>query len=354
MPIPSWAEFEVATNNKKLLQRARGPNIALVDEALKAWHNRMGLANPDEKVALLATLLTACSRWLKLKIEASNDELRLKRKLAISNLAQAALDELQTVGARSRLQIDFDKRKFQVLGGLRRTMPAVPPGAAFASQLRGLSQGYSHERVQYLKGKKQAPFSGTRLQQFHESLRSRDALSEQIAKKRFTQLTEHEFQELGRLAKANDDYRYRVKFLKKHDRTNYWIRPGAQGKFYDIHDRLVNAPEFTETTYAIDEYGNLFVAPIFQRSGVGPAIFSHSSFNAGKPVICAGLITIEQGVLKEIDNHSGHYKPTRQDLISALQCLSDDGADLKETIVIVHAKEGGGEFRALDLLRTAC
>ena len=88
--------------------------------------------------------------------------------------------------------------------------------------------------------------------------------------------------------------------------------------------------------YAMDKYGNLFASEAETRKQLaqaGFAAFNHSTFNAGKEVICAGMITIVRGKLCWINNDSGHYKPTHENLRQALLMLMSDGANMDNVVV---------------------
>ena len=79
--------------------------------------------------------------------------------------------------------------------------------------------------------------------------------------------------------------------------------------------------------YDIDEYGNLLTRKPTDEMAVG--IFNnHSSMPAGKPVICAGILSAVQGQITKIDNNSGHYKPTKDDLRNAISILNEYGVNL--------------------------
>ena len=75
-----------------------------------------------------------------------------------------------------------------------------------------------------------------------------------------------------------------------------------------------------QTAYAMDYYGNLYCRDVkggfTTDSDTGELkFFNHSSFNAGKNVICAGVLVIKDGLLININNMSGHYRPTKDNLI---------------------------------------
>jgi hypothetical protein len=87
--------------------------------------------------------------------------------------------------------------------------------------------------------------------------------------------------------------------------------------------------------YAMDEYGTLFASPAAGMAH-GNQMWNHSSFNAGKDVICAGMIKIHNGTLVYVDNNSGHYKPTRQHLHGMLTIISNEGINLAGVTVLVR------------------
>lgn len=72
--------------------------------------------------------------------------------------------------------------------------------------------------------------------------------------------------------------------------------------------------------FVMDEFGN-FYASIEQRVW----FFHHSSFLAGRPVACAGVISVRDGELTMISNESGHYKPNEAFMLQALNELKRKG-----------------------------
>jgi hypothetical protein len=73
----------------------------------------------------------------------------------------------------------------------------------------------------------------------------------------------------------------------------------------------------------------------------------HSSILAGLPVMCAGSIHIEDGVVKAIRNDSGHYQPTTLHMISMLQHFEMMGVSLKRLEIYdheYHLRATGEEF----------
>lgn len=50
-------------------------------------------------------------------------------------------------------------------------------------------------------------------------------------------------------------------------------------------------------------------------------LYQHSSHNAGNSVLCTGMIRVVQGKITHINNHSGHYRPTREDFRKLFEFL---------------------------------
>ena len=72
------------------------------------------------------------------------------------------------------------------------------------------------------------------------------------------------------------------------------------------------------TLYVMDASGDIYIT---DENAYGDKIFKHPSFLDGKAVAAAGEITIINGVLEIIDNNSGHYKPTEDNLDNVVNQL---------------------------------
>jgi len=75
----------------------------------------------------------------------------------------------------------------------------------------------------------------------------------------------------------------------------------------------------------------------------------HSSFMAGMPVQCAGVIAMTQGVITRIRNDSGHYKPNDQSLAQVLRHFKTIGVDI--TKITVEEEVKGGSARGDQFLQ---
>lgn len=95
--------------------------------------------------------------------------------------------------------------------------------------------------------------------------------------------------------------------------------------------------------YAMDTYGNLFAKGENAQDQIGNATFwNHSSFCRGKSVICAGTIAVERGIIRYIDNKSGHYKPTVANLVGAVRTLVANDVNVQHLNVVAFEALPGG------------
>jgi len=69
----------------------------------------------------------------------------------------------------------------------------------------------------------------------------------------------------------------------------------------------------------------------------------HSSFMGGAPVLCAGMISVKNGIVTLITTGSGHYVPGYAFVVKVLQLLQSVGMDIKK-IEVQLFDEGGGSI----------
>ena len=82
--------------------------------------------------------------------------------------------------------------------------------------------------------------------------------------------------------------------------------------------------------YTLNVQGEISVFEHTEKEGD----LTHASTNAGAPVVAAGELSIEKGMLKAITTHSGHYRPTLFNVYRMLQHLSSKGVDITQAQVI--------------------
>lgn len=373
MLATSWLQFKTATDTNSKV-KARGTNMARVDDALQDYCTRIVGANPALEIALLQALVVACKDWLKIKKGKSDfqknvigqttgyfNTLFVTRKVAITNLGNEALTELYNrlqhhglLTTDLRGQIHFDKNKLSTLGAT--TNPLGNTGAFHMKPLKPMGNGYTNERLSYLQSGKTQAISGSGVHATHtyvtkladknetakistngNSTKEINKLRQQavkVARKDVHNLSMNDFKILDEIGKANL-VSGNVDYLKKAERYKYMAIPDGAGSLRNYNDALITTHAYKVTAYAMDRYGNLMqknADPI----GANSMFFNHSSFNAGHDVICAGTLTIANGILQMIDNNSGHYRPTRQNLHNCLDVLSHEGVDLTHAIVNLY------------------
>ncbi|CEI85466.1 hypothetical protein DRF75_00765 [Ehrlichia minasensis] len=85
------------------------------------------------------------------------------------------------------------------------------------------------------------------------------------------------------------------------------------GKLYDTSGKKV--------AYVLTLAGNLITHDHIVRDHTKGKTYFHSTLAAGMPVMCAGLVSVDQGIIVDISNESGHYKPSVANLYNAVKLL---------------------------------
>ena len=296
--IGKW-EFQKKTNNPDP-REMRGP-IGRIDEALGHWGGT---------IEATLRVYKECRRWLK---EPETEAFSKQRLVVRSVLRDATMWLCHLDPKFSAIRHALNRFEVKQAGGAH----------AGAIPLAGV---YQHERALYsASGKRRAPSASlldARFFGFAGKFKRDDGTPVE-----FGDLTDHEYLRLDGLTGGL----LNVIYMKKMERLQHLVLVSNQ-KFVGIDDKFFSTESKYGWPYAIDKYGNLFC----RDDVAAPGQFNHSSFNAGKDVICAGFIKIENGDLKLISNNSGHYKPRPQQLHNAVQALINEGANLNSAEVEVE------------------
>ncbi|KAK8340288.1 hypothetical protein V6Z11_A08G093600 [Gossypium hirsutum] len=141
-----------------------------------------------------------------------------------------------------------------------------------------------------------------------------------------------------------------IKYLGPMERMPYEVVV-VDGKFmYKQTRKLLHTTEETDDTkwiFVLSTSKVLYVG--VKKKGT----FQHSSFLAGGVTIAAGRLIVDNGVLKAVWPHSGHYRPTEEnfnDFISFLRENNIDLTDVKMTPVDEEANLAG-KRRSINHLR---
>ncbi|WP_339045905.1 hypothetical protein [Candidatus Mesenet endosymbiont of Agriotes lineatus] len=73
--------------------------------------------------------------------------------------------------------------------------------------------------------------------------------------------------------------------------------------------------------YAVTLSGDLVTSPHIQPGKGIDFGYYHSTLLGGKPGLCFGMVEVRDGEITYIDNNSGHYKPTQENLYNAVKKL---------------------------------
>jgi hypothetical protein len=128
--------------------------------------------------------------------------------------------------------------------------------------------------------------------------------------------------------KTNPQEKYEFETCTKQDRDRHRIYI-HNGMFYSDTElkKCYSSPDL-QTLYAVDGNFAFYAFP-----GTIGKDFNHSSFLSGRPVMCAGTLTIINGQLKRIDTSSGHYRPSEEHLGNVVVNLVDYKVNLSDVMV---------------------
>ncbi|GJN10916.1 hypothetical protein PR202_ga29061 [Eleusine coracana subsp. coracana] len=118
-----------------------------------------------------------------------------------------------------------------------------------------------------------------------------------------------------------------IKYLGPKEREDYEVVI-EDGKFMYKNSRQVldtsGGPRDAKWIFVLSTSKNLYVGQ--KKKGT----FQHSSFLAGGATSAAGRLVVEDGVLKAIWPHSGHYRPTEENFQEFQSFLRDNDVDLTD------------------------
>jgi hypothetical protein len=300
--------------------KSRGSSMDAIDQALAEWDvlhsgSKVNMAE-QARLITLAKLKSGCRAYLATN-DSKSSALSSYRRSVVQKLLQACEAAESYVGKRGK------------------TNAAGGPGAT-----KSLEAGYANERAQYTHFQKQSnPYSGTAL---HGAGKDPAAMG----MGQFVATSAHLGVE-------------RVEFMKRDERVEHLliVKDGLcyqGGVPYSCDTKSgTGYVAVKAATFAMDRYGNLFSKKVAAASREGLR-FNHSTYLAGKEVICAGTITCLDGKLLKITNMSGHYRPNADALRSALIMIGSEGVDYLDRVAVegFGCIAGDGYGKASTFVRT--
>jgi hypothetical protein len=97
----------------------------------------------------------------------------------------------------------------------------------------------------------------------------------------------------------------------------------ADGKLFDTREAVSLHSDVPKAIFVMNAAGEFFAA---QHQIIGR--FHHSSLAAGEAVAAAGEMLVLDGMLFEISNKSGHYRPGRLFMDQAIDSLARKGIEV--------------------------
>ncbi|GMN65899.1 hypothetical protein TIFTF001_034966 [Ficus carica] len=138
-----------------------------------------------------------------------------------------------------------------------------------------------------------------------------------------------------------------IKYLGPRERMAYEVVP-VNGKFF-----YKQSGELLHTTSEGKDAKWIFVLSTSKTLYVGKkkkGTFQHSSFLAGGATTAAGRLVVENGILKAVWPHSGHYRPTEQNFKDFVSFLEENNVDLKDVQTSPADEEDGSLSKQLSSL----
>uniref|UniRef100_A0A7N0TH92 IQ domain-containing protein IQM2-like n=1 Tax=Kalanchoe fedtschenkoi TaxID=63787 RepID=A0A7N0TH92_KALFE len=118
-----------------------------------------------------------------------------------------------------------------------------------------------------------------------------------------------------------------IKYLGPMEREMYEVIVKDGKFFYKQKEELLN------TSGELEDIKWIFVLSTSKSLYVGQKMkgkFQHSSFLAGGATSAAGRLVVENGTLKAVWPHSGHYRPTEENFKDFVSFLEENNVDLTD------------------------
>jgi hypothetical protein len=142
----------------------------------------------------------------------------------------------------------------------------------------------------------------------------------------------------GILQWFDDAERARRKLAFRDGLAYRWTHVGTGKGNLALYDTEAEGDDLEDggSLYAMDQGGHIYV-----HGSNAPQDLLHSSFLAGRAVLCAGTIRIEQGQIVWVSTKSGHYKPSVTQMLNLLERLRVYSVNLDKVVVLRENYQGG-------------
>ncbi|MCA9151712.1 MAG: hypothetical protein KDA92_20550, partial [Planctomycetales bacterium] len=277
MPVPTTLEFQNDSDLKLVVMHKRVNDVILqrIDDLLDQYHAYKSHQAKRHQILTLAFLYFSTEVWLK-KSEQLRTDVNSRRKPAVERLYRDVVSELsQLLG----IEINMLPMWFEDVFGTGM-----------------VAHGFEVDMTQGM-------FPQIRAEYFTR---------EQLEKCRLYFLSGAAYVKRAGMLKRFNSSLYSHGFNQPISENFSGYVLGRNGQFY-CHEHRVG-------------------------SGSDGGFF-HSGYFAGEPIICAGEIHVVNGEIREINNNSGHYRPSTTSLYTAVRLLEARGVNLNH--VRVQSWEAG-------------
>lgn len=348
-------DTKIKTNYGKT--KVLGKKMLPIYHALE--HLEQVMAYDQERNKALFLIMWECKKWLRDKADKAKKSTAARRIVVNTLLGEAFNDFVRRYGGGSQ-QVAEATYQMRKSGGTKETIP--------------LYGGYVTERIGYVASNKQVSIAGSFIadlantpgrDRFKTQLLSRPEYWDEQAGhsrvtiaqadvnqlrttfgvgnrtiKTFEQLNPADWAQIAAVAGGMQGRFTEVRYMRKQERMNYMLEKDGMGGLRCVVGGRSAQSGDSQWPYAMDEYGSIYTAnDTLERGQFG--MFNHSTFTAGDNVVCAGMLKINaRGKLVEINNASGHYHPTEDQLKAVVAVLVEEyeiSLDFLEVFLLVGA-----------------
>ncbi|EEC66928.1 hypothetical protein OsI_33536 [Oryza sativa Indica Group] len=132
-----------------------------------------------------------------------------------------------------------------------------------------------------------------------------------------------------------------IKYLGPKERESYEVIVEDSRLIYKLSRQIVNTTKSRKGSKWIFVLSTCKTLYIGQKQ---KGTFQHSSFLAGGATSAAGRLIVEDGILKAVWPHSGHYRPTEQNFQEFMNFLKERNVDLTDVMLNPSEGEDDAEF----------
>lgn len=303
---PTWKRESSAG----FLARRTNPILKEIDRLVEAYH-KVGATDSEAYLKRTAFLAAIYSRT---RVYLTQHRDKEARRAAVSTLMGQAKQELKQLKppVQRRTPGELLRRAVQIHGRMN-------VGGGFRPSIPMHDHGYM-------------------LEAFGQSHFAADAMKEQFEK----WIEKHAKAESGEgVAPPNSFWQWleqagfatfakHIVYLTPEERADYRVAVGPAGLSWASGGGPVHTMS-TVQTEVFDAESYIFVLSPDKELYAGETIqgeFHHSSFLGGTPVLGAGQIQVDKGVLLKVTNVSGHYKPDLSRHYNTLLFFKLNGLDL--------------------------